>query len=201
MLIRKLATLTATILVVGALVALVGCSDSSSTVEITAANVPASNSNNDSSNSGEADTNNGGSDEAAWAPESKFHITASGNDIYVGMPTAGFIDSLGDPESFFESESCAGQGMDKVYTYNDYVIRTFADDKSEVVTSIEFRNDSIVTSTNCYIGMDVDTIKSMHSDYECVADTDTALSYVDGNCKLSYIIADGEVSAITFNGN
>lgn len=198
MLLRKIATLTATILVVGTLVALVGCADSSAS-ETTVSSSPVANSNDSNTFGNDTSDNSGNSEEVSFVPGSKFHITASGKDIYLAMPVGEFIDSLGATEDFFESESCAGQGMDKVYTYKDFIIRTFADENSEVVTAIEFRNDSITTSTNCYIGMDVDTIKSMNADYECVSDTDIALSYVDGNCKISYILTDGEVSAITYN--
>ena len=83
MFIRRLATLVATMLVVGALVTLVGC-DNSTTVETTGAaqnnstKETVAESNNDSS----ADTN---SAQGAFTPGSKIFVNAAGTDIYLNM--------------------------------------------------------------------------------------------------------------------
>ena len=187
MFIKKMATVVLTMLVVGALVTLVGCSDSSTTAETTGA-VANSNTNTNETNkedSSAADTN---SAPAAFTPGSKICVKAAGNDIYLNMPTSSFIVSLGEPDTYFESESCAFQGLDKVYTFKDFVLRTYPTNDVDYVSSIEFKNDSITTANGCYIGMDADTIKSMTSDLTLESEADTALVYIDGDTKLSFIM-------------
>lgn len=202
MFLRKLSTLVITVMVVGALVALVGCSSEPSTDGSAVNNVnnTANNGSNDANSAAtEADSSSGNSaPAAAFVAGSKMHITASGKDIYLNEPTSDFIDALGDPDSYFESESCAFQGLDKVYTYKNFVIRTYPIDEVDYVSSIEFRNDSIVTSTNCYLGMDADTVKANNGDYSVDTDSEAAIVYVDGDTKLSYIFTDGEVTSITY---
>lgn len=198
MFLKKLATLAATILVVGTFVALTGCSSDDPSTD-TANNTTVANETNKAS-SGEGDTNEASNNTGAtsYTPGSAIHMTTSGKDIYINMPTSEFIDALGEPNTYFESESCAFQGLDKVYTYNDYVIRTYPKDDVDYVSSIELKSDSVTTSTGCFIGMDAETIKAQNASLTLDSETDTALVYVDGDCKLSYILTDGEASAITY---
>lgn len=201
MFLKKVTTLIAVTLVVGVLVALSGCSSESTTDSTTVANGAnnaATNSADDVSNNDSAAGNEAASNAGSFVAGSKMHISASGKDIYVNEPTADFIDALGDTDSYFESESCAFQGLDKVYTYKNFVIRTYPIDEVDYVSSIEFRNDSITTSTGCYIGMDMDTVKTNNSEYELESESEVSLVYVDGDTKLSYIFTDGEVSSITY---
>lgn len=197
MFIKKMATVVLTMLVVGALVTLVGCSNSSATTESTGATT------NSNTNSGETISSNNASENTSSAPVSftpgsKICVRTSGNEIYLNMPTSSFIDSLGEPDAYFESESCAFQGLDKVYTFKDFVLRTYPLNDVDYVSSIEFKNDSITTDNGCYIGMDADTIKGMNATLTLDSEADTAIVYVDGDTKLSFIMTDGECSAITY---
>lgn len=132
------------------------------------------------------------------AQGSNLVFEAAGKKISIGMDTSEFLDALGDPDSYFEAESCAFQGLDKVYTYKDYVIRTYPDGDIDRVSAIELRDDIATTSEGAYIGMTEDEIKSLYGSYTIEGDSSSSMTIKDGNTKLSFIFEDGSVNSITY---
>lgn len=110
--------------------------------------------------------------------------------------TADFISKLGEPNDYFESESCAFQGLDKVYTYAGVVIRTYPKDNADYVLNIELKDDSVSTPEGAFIGDSVDTVKQIYGTPD--DETPTALIYKKGTTLLYFIFADDTVTAITY---
>ena len=135
---------------------------------------------------------------AAKTPSSNLKFKAGGKDIQINMDTSEFLDALGDPDSYFEAESCAFQGLDKVYTFKDFVIRTYPDGDIDRVSSIELRDDIVTTAEGAYIGMTEDDIKSLYGSFTIEGDASTALTVKDGDTKLSFIFEDGSINSITY---
>lgn len=129
-------------------------------------------------------------------------VVSGGETIDVALAVdadcAEAIDLLGEPASYFETESCAFQGMDKVYTYPSFVINTYPKDGADMVMSIFLMDDVFTTAEGAYIGMSVDEVKAIYG--EPTAEADASVSYEKGGCALAFMYdADGYVTAITYS--
>ena len=104
---------------------------------------------------------------------------------------------LGEPLGYFESESCAFQGLDKVYTYPSFIISTYPQDGLDRILSIYLMDDMVTTSEGAYIGMHLDEVSALYG--EPTSSADQSATYEKGGCALAFICdADGYVTAITY---
>ena len=55
------------------------------------------------------------------------------------------VEELGEADDYFESESCAFEGLDKVYTYPGFTLNTYPVDDKDYVLSVVFRDDTVST--------------------------------------------------------
>lgn len=115
----------------------------------------------------------------------------------VDMDIAPAVALLGDPISFFESESCAFQGMDKVYTYTSFIVNTYPKDGQDLILSVYLMDDTVETPEGAYIGMHIDDITALYG--EPTSSAESSVTYEKGGCALAFILdAEGYVSAITY---
>ncbi len=133
---------------------------------------------------------------APAAPSSKYTFSFNGVEIAANAEMAPLAETLGEPIDYFESESCAYQGLDKVYTYSGVIIRTYPADGKDYVLTVELKDDTVTTKEGVYIGASKDDVTAAYG--APTSETDTAISYVDGDCTLSFMLADGKVTDITY---
>ena len=69
-----------------------------------------------------------------------------GMDIAVDADAAPIIDKLGEPNNYFESPSCAADGIGKLYTYSDFEIQTYPDGDVDRVLYVLLRTDNVATA-------------------------------------------------------
>lgn len=104
---------------------------------------------------------------------------------------------LGEPVGYFESESCAFQGLDKVYTFPSFVVNTYPQEGVDCIQSIYLMDDTVTTAEGAYIGMHIDELAALYG--EPGATAEGSVSFVKGGCALAFIHdADGYVTAITY---
>ena len=105
---------------------------------------------------------------------------------------------LGEPDFYFESESCAFQGLDKVYTYGSVEITTYPEDDVDYILTIALLDDTVTTPEGIYIGSTQEQVIEAYG--EAATTTDTSLIYTDDNGTiLTFIISDGIVSYISYS--
>ena len=66
-------------------------------------------------------------------------------DMGVDYDAAPVVEALGEPKSYFESPSCAADGIGKLYTYNDFEIQTYPDGDKDLILSVLLKTDSVAT--------------------------------------------------------
>lgn len=119
--------------------------------------------------------------------------------LYAIAPDADMADvlaALGEPQSYFEAESCAFEGLDKTYTYAGFVIETRPDGEQDYVNSILLTDDSVATDEGIYIGSSrADVLAAYGETDESVP---TLLSYTKGGCTLSFILDGDSVVSIEY---
>lgn len=66
-----------------------------------------------------------------------FKAVVNGNiEIEPGKSAKGVIDALGEPDRYDEAASCYFDGMDKVFNYGSFEIRTYPDGEDDMVLDV-----------------------------------------------------------------
>lgn len=138
-------------------------------------------------------------DTADTAPASKYTLLFKDTEVAVNGDMEPLAEKLGEPTDYFESESCAFQGLDKVYTYGSVIIRTYPKDGKDYVLSVELKDDAVTTREGVYIGQSRDDVAAAYG--EPSQETGSALKYIDGDCTLTFILTDGAVTDITYTSD
>ena len=68
-------------------------------------------------------------------------------------PAADVLSALGEPDSTFESNSCAYQGKDKFYYYDGFEVLVNDVDGTERITGITIADDTVSNPQGVKIGM------------------------------------------------
>lgn len=122
---------------------------------------------------------------------------ANGLDIMVDAKASSIIESLGEPISYFEAASCAFNGLDKIYTYAGYEITTYTDSDVDYISEISLKDDTVTTMEGIYIGSDMDSVIAAYGDN--YKEDAGYYIYTKGNTRLTFVVTDGEVTAIRYN--
>lgn len=144
-------------------------------------------------NSG-GDPAGGGS--SAPAKGAAFSFAANGIEITINENMADALDALGEPQSYFEAESCAFEGLDKTYTYAGFVITTYPDGERDFINSIRLTDDSASTKEGMYIGCTAGQVQAVYGD--AGDDHVGALSYTNGDTTLNFILENDVVISIEY---
>ncbi|MCD8045270.1 MAG: hypothetical protein LUE90_01195 [Clostridiales bacterium] len=123
-----------------------------------------------------------------------YTVTIEGTTIVMNAEAAPIIESLGDDYSYFESESCAFEGLDKVYTYSGFKLNTYPVDDVDYVSSVVFMDDTVETDEGICIGSAKEDVTAAYG--EADEETDSALIYEKGDSTLTIGISDGAVSSL-----
>ena len=140
----------------------------------------------------------GGSDDGANGDDSSnkgqaytgYTFELNGTEIQLNAKMEPIADALGEPDSYFESESCAFQGLDKVYTYGSVVITTYPEDGVDYVYTIELKDDTVETVEGLYIGASKDEVIKTYGDE--AEELEAGIFCTKGESDLVFLM-DGDV--------
>ena len=119
--------------------------------------------------------------------------------LTVGMSESEAISALGDDWTLSESESCAGDGLDRMYTYPSLRLYVFAPaDGQATVTSVAYTDDGAVTVDGLHIGCAVGEVTMALGEPD--EQSETRLCYYGDNDQLTFAVRDGRVSGILLSG-
>lgn len=153
-----------------------------------------------SSDGGSSSSGSSFSGSAASSSSEGFSFTSGSTKIEVNADASAIVDELGDPDDYFESESCAFEGLDKVYTYPGFHLNTYPVDDKDYVLSVDFMDDTVETDEGISIGSTKDEVTEAYG--EPAEETSSSLVYEKGDTEMT-IGLDGdsvsslEISAVT----
>ena len=125
-----------------------------------------------------------------------YSFKLKGVDVQINAEWSDIYAKLGKEDAYFESNSCAFQGLDKVYTYGSVVIQTYPMNEVDYVYSIELKDDTVETPEGLYIGASKADVENA---YGTPADqTDTAYIYKQGESQLNIMFMGDEVVSIVY---
>ncbi len=121
-------------------------------------------------------------------------------DVKFGImdPADRVLSALGEPDSTFESNSCAYQGKDKFYYYDGFELLVNDIDGTERVTGITIADDTVQTPQGVNIGMSIDDALALMDGFEYTQSGDT-YKFTVGSTLLSLKAGeDGTVTAADY---
>jgi len=157
--------------------------------------------NNQVSN-GAADSGNGqstgtASGQGTATQTTKGYVFAEkGIQVEVDGDMSGYLETLGEPASYFEAASCAFEGLDKVYTYNSYVIKTYPQGNKDLVSDIILMDDSVTTVEGICIGSDAAAVEKAYG--TTYTENGNMHVYSKDGMKLGIIIENDAVTSIQY---
>lgn len=124
----------------------------------------------------------------------EWSMNVNGKELYVGMDMP---KDLGEPNNYFESASCAIQGLDKDYTYGSILVKTEDDGKTERIVGLTILDDGAATNMGVTIGDSRDKVIDAHSTPK--SETETAIIYAAGEGVIAkFLLREGVVTSITY---
>lgn len=137
---------------------------------------------------------------AEYTPDYGELYYASG-EVKFGIldPAADVLSALGEPDSTFESNSCAYQVKDKFYYYDGFEILVNDVDGTERITGITIADDTVSTPQGVKIGMKIDEALSLMDGIEYVQSGDTYKFTVGSTLFRLQAGDDGTVAAAEYS--
>ena len=126
-------------------------------------------------------------------------LSYRGVELTVGMAADEAIARLGDDYTVTEAESCAGQGMDRMYTYPSVRLYVFAPVEGEaVVSSVSYTDDGVATADGLRIGSKVEEVVAVMGEPD--EKGDARLVYRADGAVLTFGLRDGVVVSVVLSG-
>ncbi len=148
---------------------------------------------------GSGDGSSASSDEPAAGGDG-YTFTSGSTVIAMNEDASAVVEELGEADDYFESESCAFEGLDKVYSYPGFQLNTYPVDDKDYVLSVVFMDDTVSTDEGISIGSTKDEVTEAYGDPS--SESATELVYEKGDTELK-IGLDGdsvttlEIAAVT----
>lgn len=125
---------------------------------------------------------------------SGYYIVVEDVVVAIGSTLEDTVECIEEEADYFEAASCAYEGTDYIYTYNNCVITFYDGDEDVSVGSISLKNDIIETGEGAYIGLSKEDVIAIYGDnYE---GDDSAITYTKDNSELQFIFSDDVVISI-----
>lgn len=121
-------------------------------------------------------------------------FTVDGTTIAMNAEAAPILEKLGKEKNYFESASCAFEGLDKEYTYNGFVLKTYPLNDVDYVASITLQDDTVATPEGIAIGSELADVTAVYGD----SSSDTKCEYVKGDSQLLILLENGVVTSIQY---
>lgn len=134
--------------------------------------------------------------QSGQAAVSGFTFTEKGVAVQMNALAKAIVDQLGEPQNYFEAESCAFQGLDKTYTYSSFEITTYPIDKVDYINSVALLDDNVATGEGVRIGASVSDVEKAYG--KEFKDVNGARVYTSGRSTLTFIFENDSVTAIEY---
>ena len=121
-----------------------------------------------------------------------------GVTLHIGMSADEAVAALGTDYTLSESESCAGEGKDRMYTYPSVRLYVFAPREGDAtVTSVSYTDDRAATKDVCIGCTDEDVRATFGEPSEA---SETRIVYRRAGATLTVTLRDGRANSIVLSG-
>lgn len=124
-------------------------------------------------------------------------FTYDGLQIPVDADAAPIVESLGEPQEYFESPSCAADGIGKLYTYSDFEIQTYPDGDQDLILYVLLRTDNVATAEGIDLSSSRDDIIAAYG--EPTSEATGAMTYEKDGVSLVFIFDGDSLISIEYD--
>lgn len=144
-------------------------------------------------------SNAGGDGSLEEHEEKDFAVLIKAGDkelqIAADMPMSEVLDKLGEPLEYYEAPSCAFRGMNKIYTYMDYVINTYPVEDKDYISLITLYTDMVGTGEGIRLGDTKEDVTAVYGKADEIKGSESV--YYGKSSRLGIVIENNIVKAIT----
>ena len=109
--------------------------------------------------------------------------------LYPDLDVTVLPEKLDEPDSVFESESCAAQGIAKLYAWRDFEILTYPDGGRDKIQYIYLKTDAVQTAEGADLSTPRDRIQTLYG-AGGEGSADNMLVYPCGAMRLVFVFGD-----------
>lgn len=133
---------------------------------------------------------------AEIAGPGKYYYEYENQKVYITQSIDEAVQILGENYEYFEAPSCASDGLDMFYYYQNLTLMANEMNGEKIVTQIYFKNDTVATPEGIRMNSPyADVVNQYGSDYKM---NGTALEYAEGSTLFIIDIRDGKVASIEY---
>jgi hypothetical protein len=134
---------------------------------------------------------------AVEAASKGYQFKANGATISMNGKAANFIKKAGEPQKKKTKKSCAYNGKDRTYQYEDFILYTYSKTNkgAEYVNGVTFRTDKVETKEGIKIGSTEDEMLEAYGD---ATPKYGVYTYKKGKSKLQFTVDEGTVTKIRY---
>lgn len=128
-----------------------------------------------------------------------YAFIANGVTVAIDAEAGSITEQLGEPNSYFETESCAFEGLDKIYTYSGFELDTYPKDGRDYISAVVLTDDTVSTPEGIAIGDSMEKVKEAYpGEYTEIC---SMLKFEKDNMTLTFVIQEEEVISIEYRTN
>lgn len=146
--------------------------------------------------SGNKQGNGNGNHENLKSDDDILGFVYKGTAINLNDKMSDVVALIGEPDRHYETNSCAYQGMEGVYTYQSFEINTFNHGDGEKIVSITFLNDLVSTKDGVSIGNLKEVAEAKYGTPDRI--TDTSYFYDTDDAALVFIFDGNKIISIQY---
>ncbi len=134
--------------------------------------------------------------ETTESSQEAFVFVYQGTSLAIGAPADPLLQALAEPIHFFESPSCAYQGMDRIYTYPGFEITTYTEGGADYLYAVALIDDSVSTPEGLALGASIRSVRDVYG--EPSDEATNQLIYRSGDTALKFVFAEDETVSIEY---
>ncbi|WP_249030459.1 hypothetical protein [Tannockella kyphosi] len=125
-----------------------------------------------------------------------FVFETEGVSLFIDATVEETVDLLEEEADCFEAASCANDGMDIIYTYDNFVVTFYEENDESIIYLITLTSDLVSTQEGIVIGSVSEDIISAYG--EPSSESSSLLSYESETMELRFILVDDAVVSIEY---
>lgn len=128
-----------------------------------------------------------------------YMIDVNGVQFGINMDSETVVEALGEPEEYFEGESCVSMGLEKYYRYPGYSFSTYEKDGKHLIAYISITEDTITTAEGIGLGSVKNDVLKAYGNNN--GDVQGLMKFKKGDMALNIWMEGERVTGIEFQKN
>lgn len=128
-------------------------------------------------------------------------FSANGVTVALDAEASAVIAALGTPIESAETNSCYGDGKDKIYEYTSFKVQTYSSKGTDYILSVEIYNDAdetVATPEGVRVGSSAEDVLAKLGEPSERNDTSIVYRNDAAKTKLQILLRDGAVTNIQY---